>query len=491
MTPAFQAAISAYNERRWEDAIHRASDALKLEPNNLDALEVFGLAWFRLGQLGNAIEALEFCQQQDGRNARYACNLGELYRAAGQMDKCVAMLSIAAQLDPQSIAVLESSGLALVDTGDLTSADAALTKVAQLHSDRALAQFNLGEVRRLAGRFEDAISCYEEALRLDPGLLQAQHQRALSLLAHGDYAHGWDAFEHRLDPRLSKQVSAAEPRWQGVFEQGQRVFVYSDQGLGDAILFARYLPHLAEQGVNLLVAVPPPLLGLFRAAMPGIEFIALGDARPACDWQIALGSLPGLYQTRAGHVPNVTPYLKARPEKIAAWRNTLARSSGTIKIGITWAGNSATTGVKYRNCPVEQFATVFRDIPSLTLVNLQMGAADELNTLRDVADVVDLTGEIADFEDTAAVLASLDMVISVDTALLNLAGAVHVPAWGLLALAPEWRWHGPDRRSRWYPSVIRYTQTRFLDWGAPLSIMRSTLLSHINAAVVPALNGRQ
>jgi cytochrome c-type biogenesis protein CcmH/NrfG len=490
MNKALEAAIAAYQEQRWPDAIQLATQALQDEPHNVDALEVFGLAWFRNGYIDNAIEALEYCRQQAPDNLSYVRNLAELYRAAGRLEKSVEALSVATRLDPDSVAVLESNGLAMLDQGELAAAETALSRVAELKADNALSHFNLGEARRLNARFEDAIACYEEALRLKPDLVQAVHQKALCLLALGDYAHGWDAYEHRLDPKAGRQAELIEPRWLGAFDTGQRVFIYGEQGLGDVVLFSRYLPHLAAQGVDLLVALPAELLGLFRASMPNIDFIAVGASRPKCDWQIAIGSLPALYQTRAGHVPNVVPYLSAKPEKIAAWQARLSGDTKILKIGVCWAGNQQAAGVHHRSCTAAQMAMLFADLPNIKVFSLQFNDVDGVQVFCDKTGATDLTPFLHDFEDTAALVANLDLVVSVDTALLNLAGALNIPAWGLLPLATEWRWLGPDRRSRWYPSVVRFAQTKPSDWTVPLSLMRDTLYSHIKAGVKPGVENR-
>lgn len=491
MNPAFDAAIAAYNERRWQDTIGHATAALNVEPHNLDALEVFGLAWFRLGEVRNAIEALEYCHQKEPDNPRYASNLGELYRAAGRYDESVAMLSRAAQNAPDALEVLERAGLTCLDLGEIDGAIKALAKVAELKPGIAVTHFNLAEAYRRAGRYGEAAAGYRRALALDPKLLEAQQQLALSLLADGDYPAGWQAFEWRLDPALSVQPELAEPRWQGQIEPGRKVFVYSDQGLGDAILFGRYLPLIADQGVALVVEAPEPLLGLFRASFKNVEFVAAGAARPACDWQIALGSLPGLFGTTIDSVPNITPYLQAGEARLAAWTARLDPYRDSIRVAVRWAGNPDAAGVRQRDCPIERFAEQFADVPHLTFVNLQLDRRDEFAALARYGRTVDLSDEIADFEDTAALLANVELVISVDTAVLNLAGALDVPAWGLLPHAPEWRWHGADRRSRWYPGVVIHPQARVGDWTAPLAATRHALLAHLNAALTPAPDSAQ
>ena len=481
MTRAFDAAIAAYNERRWQDTIDNATAALDQEPHNLDALEVFGLAYFQLGEVAHAIQALEYCHQKAPDNPRYASNLGELYRAAGRLDEAIGMLGVASQLQPDALELLERAALACLDLGEVNAAITALSRVAELKPDNALVHFNLGEAYRQLGQYPLAIDAYRRALQCDPQLLQAHQQLALSMLAAGDYLAAWPAFEWRLDPALSVQPQLTEPRWAGQLEPGKRVFVYSDQGLGDAILFSRYLPLIASQGVALLVEVPQSLLGLFRNSFPGIEFVPLGAARPHCDWQIALASLPALFGTSIESVPNITPYLQPGAARLQAWQERLAPYRDSVRVAVRWAGNPQAAGVKQRDCPIALFASQFADIPQLTLVNLQLDRRDEFATLSRFGRTVDFGEQIEDFEDTAALLANVELLISVDTAVLNLAGAMHLPAWGILPFTPEWRWQGAEQRSIWYPELTLYRQAKPGDWQSALDASRRTLWSHLHA----------
>lgn len=491
MNPAFDAAIAAYNERRWQDAIEQATAALNHDPHDLNALEVFGLAWFQLGETSNAIQAMEYCHQKAPDNARYASNLGELYRAAGRYDEAVAMLGLATQLQPDALELLERAGLTCLDLGEVNGAIVALSKVAELKPDQALSHFNLAEAYRQLGQFQLAADGYRRALALDPGLVEANQQLALSLLAAGDYTAGWQAFEWRLDPRLSVQPTLPQPRWTGQIEEGKRVFVYNDQGQGDAILFSRYLPLIASQGVNLVVEAPASLLSLFRNSFANVEFIEIGATPPPCDWQIALGSLPALFGTTADSVPNLTPYLQASEQKLTAWKALLDPYRDSVRVAVRWAGNPNAAGVRQRDCPIEQFATLFADIPMLTFVNLQIDRRDEFATLARYGRTVDLSDHIHDFEDSAALLANVELLISVDTAVLNLAGALDVATWAVLPHAAEWRWHGPANRSRWYPSVVTHPQPKPGDWPGVLANCRRILLGHINAMLTPSANTQQ
>lgn len=481
MNPDFDAAMAAYKERRWQDTIDRATAALNQQPNNLDALEVFGLAWFQLGEVSNAIQALEYCHQKAPDNPRYASNLGELYRAAGRFDEAITMLGVASQLQPDALDLLERAGLACLDLGQLNGAITALTRVAELKPDQALVHFNLGEAYRQLGQYPLAVAAYRRALEVDASLLQAHQQLALSLLAAGDYAAAWPAFDWRLDPRLSVQPQLSEPRWMGQIEAGKRVFVYSDQGLGDAILFSRYLPFIAGQGVSLVVEVPSSLLGLFRNSFSGIEFVANGEPHPPCEWQIALASLPALFGTTVDTVPNVTPYLQPGEAKLNAWNARLAPYRNSVRVAVRWAGNPGAAGVRQRDCPIELFASQFADIPMLTFVNLQLDRRDEFKALAAHGQILDFSEQIEDFEDTAALLANVELLISVDTAVLNLGGAMNMSAWGILPYAPEWRWQGPDQNPLWYLSVELFKQTKPGDWQGAIGASRRTLLAHINA----------
>jgi hypothetical protein len=306
------------------------------------------------------------------------------------------------------------------------------------------------------------------ALRLDPQSASTHWNRALALLQGGDYARGWPEYEWRWRrPGARPRLSTDRPAWDGRPLEGRTILLWCEQGLGDAIQFARYAPRVQRQGGRVLLQCPGILRALFRT-LPGVEAVlAEGEALPAFDVHAPLLSLPALLGTTLATVPAEVPYLSADPALVGAWRKKLAAVPG-LRVGVAWQGNPHHKWDRHRSVHLAAFAPLAR-VGGVRLVSLQKGpGAEQLAALRGRLPVVDFgddLGASGPYPDTAALMRGLDLVVTVDTATAHLAGALGVPVWVPLSTIVDWRWLLGREDSPWYPTMRLFRQAQLGDWG--------------------------
>jgi hypothetical protein len=318
-------------------------------------------------------------------------------------------------------------------------------------------------ILRAEGRIDEAIACSFKALRLKPDDPQAHLVRAQTLLYFGDYEQGWKEYEWRTSsPTFGVHpISLARPAWDGSPLDGRILFLRAEQGMGDTIQFIRYANLLKEQGGRIMVECQPPLVPLLRSC-PAIETIIVpGDVPPHYDVYALILSLPRLLGTTLATIPVDIPYLFPDPALVERWREEL-KTIDRFKVGIVWQGNTMHKMDNMRSVPLEQFAPL-AEVPGVQLVSLQVGeGSEQVSALGGRFAVTDL-GSRFDTEslaDVAAVLKNLDLVITVDTAIGHLAGALGVPVWVALSFSPDWRWMLGRTDSPWYPTMRLFRQAQ-------------------------------
>jgi hypothetical protein len=429
-------------------------------------------------------------------------------REQGQLDAAEAALQEAIRLDPASAKALNNLGNVLGDRGALAAAERAYRDAIALDPALPEPHNNLGHLFRRQNRLPEAEANLRAALNLAPNLVDArinlgnvlvdqgqyaaaeeQYCAALALAPHnadaqydlgalhlltGQWEAGWAGYEARWRRRGCKARTMAAPAWQGEPLAGRTLLLHAEQGFGDTIQFCRYIPALTASA-HVIVEAPVPLLRLLRSLAGGAELVASGEALPAHDVQLALPSLPAVLRTTLDTIPADSPYLYADP---ATWRRRLAELPG-LRVGVAWAGNVDYALDSRRSIPPAQFAAL-ADVPGVSLISLQKSAPGAaLPGL-----VRDWTAELHDFADTAALIAALDLVISVDTSVIHLAGALGRPAWLLNRFDSCWRWLTDRIDSPWYPTVTIFRQSSPLDWASVLSDVAARLAA---LAALPAL----
>jgi hypothetical protein len=334
---------------------------------------------------------------------------------------------------------------------------------------------NLGTAFQAKNDLPAALANYRQAIALRPALPQAHFNEAVCLLLAGEMREGWQKYEYRWQCEQRKfKRSFTPPLWLGADSlTGKTLLVYPEQGLGDTLQFVRYVPLLAARGATVLLEVQPRLHTLMNS-LPGAKAVyARGEVLPDFDVHCPLLSLPLAFSTTLNDIPASVPYLQAPADKVAHWRERLG-SSHAPRIGVVWSGGPYHKTDHLRSIPLEQFKAVLD--PNIRFFSLQKEVKEpDAVILAATPEITPLGEQIADFADTAAIIANLDLVISVDTAVAHLAGALGKPTWILLPFAPDWRWLLGRDDSPWYPSARLFRQTTPGDWDSVLQRVRLEL----------------
>jgi hypothetical protein len=325
------------------------------------------------------------------------------------------------------------------------------------------------------GRLHDAINAYERLIVANPNDADARTCAAMCHLLLGDFQRGWPEYEWRLKTNYMSEPPSGRPRWNGKSLENQTILVEAEQGHGDTVQFVRYLPHIKALGATIILGCQPALRSLLIGCDGVDRVVNQGDLAPPFDTEITLLSLPGIFQTSLETIPAEVPYLRipqgSGTQAIAA----IAGYMGMLRVGLVWASGIYTKNHQ-RSLKLEQLTELFQ-LGGVKLFSLQKGdAAAELKSIMPDT-IVDLAPCLNDFADTAAAIQELDLVISVDTAVAHLAGALGKPVWTLLSFAPDWRWMLKREDSPWYPTMRLFRQPAPGDWASVIRRVSEELKS--------------
>ena len=356
-------------------------------------------------------------------------------------------------------------------------AEVVYRRAVELRPDLAGGWCNLGVALFRTGRTDEADAAYAQAIALDPNLADAHWNQALIKLQRGDYAAGFDQYEWRLKRpgRIRDEAQFPQPLWDGSDLGGRAILIHAEQGFGDAIQCVRFLPGVAARGGRAVLQARAPLKRLLATAA-GVDVFVTDGAEPtppvAC--RAPLFSLPRLFARSLGDLPGPYPYLAADPALAEIWcarLHVVAPSPSALRVGIVWSGNLTSEVEQGRSIPLAAFAPLAA-LPGAVLVSLQKG--DGLDQLAAAPFEVAELGpdyQAGDFADTAAVLAGLDLLVTCDTAVVHLAGALGVPAFLAVSAVPDWRWLEQRADSPWYLSVRVFRQQALGEWGEVFAAM--------------------
>ncbi|MDP2808957.1 MAG: tetratricopeptide repeat protein [Rhodocyclaceae bacterium] len=449
--------------------------ALAAEPGNADALHGLGIVAWQEGRLDEARSCLNQAVALRLDNAGYWSILGDIERMAGDFAAAENCLRRALALQPDSSQALNNMGMVYLAQGRHTEAATLFMGAVQSDPDLAMAHYNLGIALRELNYLDDAIAAYRQAIALNPDFVEAHVNLAIALLLDGQLEEGFEEYEWRLKPPFASLPSPVAPLWGGLIDPDGTLLLYTEQGFGDIIQFIRYIPFIAREGMRVVVRCPAALENLLQ----GVEGVAStsrdDEALPPHTAQLPLLSLPRLFETRIDRVPGNLPCIQVPFGRSRVWRERLAGMGETIKVGLRWAGNPANTEDRRRSIPLSCFAGLAgtEQVTFISLDNVPVREAD-VDAARRIG-LMDLSPELTGFVETAALIANLDLVIAVDTAVLHLAGALGRPAWALLRHSPHWPWLLDRDDSPWYPSLRLFRQERAGDWQPVVDRVVATL----------------
>ncbi|MCD6073571.1 MAG: hypothetical protein K0Q70_454 [Rhodospirillales bacterium] len=464
-------------------AFHLAANG---NAGDIESWIALGTTRLALNQFEAAVAALQKAADLDPARADVRSNLaiaqigfGLAQQRARAFESAHALLSAATHNAPGNAQTHASLGNVLRDMGRFADSQAAFAKALALAPDDTGIIANQALSHLHAGDVDAAIAGYRRAGTLEPGNEPVRSSLAQALLMAGRFAEGWSEFEHRLaDPAIVQRlIGLPGRRWRGEDIAGRTLLLRCEQGLGDTIQFARYVPILAAQGAKIYL-VGPARLACLMSGLAGLAgFVADDTPLPAADLHAPLLSVPYLLKEDA--VRRAQPYLSAEPARIAQWEKDLNHAPARPRVGIAWQGNPAYEMDYLRSVPAEYMADLIRGLDARFLI-LQRGDAPQL--LRDAGGEdlgPDLDRDHA-FVDTAAVMANLDLVITSDTAIAHLAGALGRPAWVLLPSAPDWRWRLDGADCDWYASLRLIRQPAPGDWAGAVAQARAALTNDKN-----------
>lgn len=464
-------------------AIPKLETAAQLAPQRLDIAERLAVAYLHGERAAVAAEAFSAILARQPDHAAARLGLADAQVALGAFDAAVATAEPLVAANPSWAEAHVALANGLHGQGRLEPAAVALERALALKPDLLAARINLGTVRRDLGDDEGAEACYRAALTQAPDLPALHWQRAQARLIAGDMATGWEEYEWRWHmPGFPVAADvAAIPVWDGKPGPG-RLLIHAEQGHGDSLQFIRYVPLLAQQGLDLLVQVQPALVRLFQESLPpNVTVEALGSPLPpGISRRCPLMGLPYRLGTRIDSVPGATPYLTAPPARAAFWRARLDRLPGR-KVGLVWAGDARThdprsAAVDRRRSLALADLAVLGTVPGISFISLQKGPpAAQARDGQAPFPLVDWTDELSDFADTAALVAGLDLVIGVDTAVIHLAGALARPVWVLSRFDGCWRWLRHRTDSPWYPGLRLFRQPGWGAWGPAIADLAEQL----------------
>ena len=438
---ALEAGILAQKNGKLREAEEIYRSVLRENPDHSDALHLLGTIAFRAGKPSDAVALIRRAIAINPSNPNYFNNCGPPLRMLGRYEEAAASYRECLRLDP-------------------------------CHTE---AWYNLGKTFSDAGRPAEAVTAYNRQLELHPNHLSTQWNRSLANLLLGNFQDGWREYEMRWEATPFKRRQFPHPAWSGEDLDGKTLLIHAEQGLGDTIQMLRYATLAADRGARVVVECQPELICL-AASTPGVTaVIARGEALPAFDFEIPTMSLPLAFGTTLETIPNKIPYLHAEAERISKWKTRLEKLPPTRKLGLVWAGGEKNPNNAKRSISLSDFNPLSK-IPGIEWISLQKGPAASQSAATSFS-IHDWTNELHDFADTAALVECLDGVVTVDTAVAHLAGALGKPVWILIPMAPDFRWLMDRADSPWYPTARLIRQRTHGAWSDAVENLATELLA--------------
>lgn len=459
--PMFNLGLLLCRQKRWEEAAAVLEKAVRLQPDHSQGVMNLGAALSNLARYEEALPHNARAAAVFPQDAKAQYNLGTTLHKLRRHEEAVGYFRKAVELDPGFGEAWGNLGIGLLKLRRRKESETTLLRAAEINPSIPFVWNGLGLIAMAKAEFAAARAHFEKALELAPGLPEALFNRGCMLLLQGNFAEGWKDY---LGVRGCKENSSASRFaggfWDGAPQPKGPVILQAEQGFGDTIQFIRYATLVKERAREVILECPPQLLKLMKTATGVDRVIPVGNSLPKGAPRIPLLNLPALFGTDLANIPAQTPYLFPQGELPPALAQSLAQTKGK-KVGLCWQGNPNHPEDDRRSIPGNLFEEL-KTTPGVIFFSLQKGAGRE--------DV-----QLKDFNDSALLIRELDLVISVDTSVAHLAGALGKPVWLLLPFVPEWRWLRERSDSPWYPSMRIFRQSKLGDWSGPLAEIRKAL----------------
>lgn len=500
--------------KRPEEALASLDRALEIDPNHVDALCNRGNVLVELSRFEEALAAYERALAIRPQDATILNNRANVLWALNRRDEAMASYDQAAGIAPGDLSILKDRGTALMYSGRVKEALADFERALGIVPENIYFLYKKGTALVEMDRHEEALACFDQALSIDPNYVdalgnrgnalaalerageaiasfdkalsirpetpEAHWNRGLALLRMGDFEQGWEEFEWRWKTfeYAAEHHEYEQPLWLGTQSlEDKTILLHFEGGYGDTIQFVRYVPLVAALGAKVFVQVRPALKSLLAQVDGADKVFATDEQLPAFDFRCPLMSLPGVFRTNLDTIPAQIPYLSASEERIAAWRARLPERRKP-RVGVAWAGNPKFLQDRTRSIGLGRMVPLFAE-SGIDFFSLQKELRPgDLEILQAHPEVTHLGEAIETFDDTAALLSDFDLLISSDTSVVHLAGALGRPVWILLERVPDWRWLMDRTDCPWYPSARLFRQVTLGDWGGVIDLVRSELRLH-------------
>lgn len=462
-------------EKAYQQAVESYGMAISLMPDNAEAYNNRGVALKELGHLEDALASYERAINIKPDYAEAHTNQGVVLQELSRLDDALARHEQAIALKPDYADAYRNRGVVLEILGRLDDALASYERAITLKPDNADLHSNRGYTLRSLGRRDEAIASYERAIAIKPDHADAHLNSSLLHLLVGDFEKGWQEYEWRWKCAgfPERQRTYVQPLWLGVEDIcGKTLFVYAEQGLGDTLQFCRYVQYLAAAGTAVVLEVQPALLSLLRGLEGAVTLITKADTPPPFDFHCPLMSLPLACKTGLQDISGV-PYLQVPESRLKIWRPKV-KGENRLRIGLVWSGNPQHKRDHNRSIPLTDFQKLLTDDADYFCLQKEIRPQDR-GVLTQISTVRSFEAELEDFSDAAALTSLMDLVITVDTSIAHLAGALGKKVWVLLPYDPDWRWLLDRSDSPWYNSATLFRQQRPGDWTNVLSDVQQKL----------------
>ena len=469
--------------QRLDAAADCYRNALDLRPEDANILNDIGTIHEARAELVEAESCFRLALGSDGSLVEAMCNLGDVLRRLDRLDEAELYCRKALAMRPDNPAALNSLASILLRCSALDEAEQCCTKALSIRGDHAPTQVTMGSIHIARDRAIEAEACFRQALRLNPRSGSAKYNLSMLILLRGDYKEGLELYESRFDalrgdigctPEIEKLLQD-DRRWHGEILSGQRLMIWTEQGFGDSLMMLRYLPLLKGRGAGAVSVQCERALERVVRSVSGLDpGVSCSESVSADEFDLhcPIMSLPFLFDTTLDSIPDRVPYLAIPDELGEAWKARLS-SITKMKVGLAWAGSKILRDDAKRNIPLSLFEAVIR-CGSAQVISLQKGEGAE--QVREWGgEIEDWMDDCHDFMDTAALVDNLDLVISVDSAMVHLAGALGKPVWLLNRYGSEWRWGLESERSPWYPSMRIFGQRKGEGWDRVIAQVANEL----------------
>ncbi|NOZ08597.1 MAG: tetratricopeptide repeat protein [FCB group bacterium] len=461
--------------KRYDEAIGIYKEILQGDPGYAGAYFNLALTLQSAGRPENACKWYELSLQQNPKLWQAWFNLGSLHRKRENWEAAIYSYQKTLELNPQLAEVYDYLGRIYRDTDRLTEAEAILLEGINVSPLRASLYNTLGQVYFKLGAYDRALQRYHTALQLDPEFSEAKFSRSLTELKLGDFRNGFNDYQYRLTLKENRTRNYKGPEWEGEDLSGKVLLVHWEQGLGDTLQFIRYLNLLPSFGCRVIFECQSSLIPLLKGFEGYDMILPAGADLPDYDAHISLLSLPRIFRTDIETIPAIVPYLQADAELKQRWQFLLR--DGGFRVGINWQGNLEVPTGRLRSFPLALFSRL-AEIPDITWYSLQK--LDDNEKLHDMPWLKqfdqDFDHSAGPFMDTAAVMSHLDLIISCDTSIAHLAGALGCRVWVVLPYSADWRWFIDRRDSPWYPTMRLFRQPTIGDWDSAFDEIKTELI---------------